>query len=54
MYIDIKMLLDTYILSNIESWPENNLNTSRWKIAQFYDECLQFGTSEKQWGTKLR
>ena len=24
-----------------------------WKIAQLYYECLQLGTSPKQWDTKL-
>ena len=47
------MLQDTYIASNIESWPKYNLSTESWKIAGFYDECLQLGTSPRQLDTKL-
>ena len=43
-----------YTASNIESWLiKINLNAKLRKITQFYNECLQLGTSPKQWDTKL-
>ena len=42
------------ILSNIENWPKNNLNAKFWKIAQFYDECLQLETKVRKMRYKNR
>ena len=46
IYIDIKIFKDTYIVSNFENQTEKIEYRIR-KIAQFYDECLQLGTSPK-------